>query len=230
MQEQGVDLRRFFDANVPQELQRELLRIVYLADRDGYKEVKDHNYHERVIPDLLPHVQRGRLETYAADLKRKFPDLNVSYEWNSKNTATHVAVTSGKVTVTFSSVTDPLTIVRNAEFRNEKAEAQGKLFTLDDDNHMIFHEPVDQSLGRLYAIIIHHAAKANLSIPAFVDVVFPNHDCSAYIDRIHLMERYQKEIGMNTKGVEVITENGIEVIKEVVSTEESMPLPKDTDR
>lgn len=190
--------RRHFDANVPEQFQRDALQEVRRAYADARNELVAAGYPPEEMHDLFPHTVRARVEMYLRGLAPRYLSLVAVAERNRHGNASHTRLQFGNaVWLTASAVESPTTLVREAQFRNEYAGAQTR-FTLDTvDNQLRQIAPSAPAVPKalLYAILIHGAQdygffKPERFMPAFIHVVFLNREGDEYLDRIDLIARY----------------------------------------
>lgn len=74
-----------------------------------------------------------------------------------------------------------MAMVRTAEFRRRYSQSNQRLLPIFGD------EPAEPS-DCVYAILLHGPHELDPATPAFVHIVFPNGDCSAYLDHIDLLK------------------------------------------
>ena len=183
-----TDLPAFLDEHVPRDLQQDLIVRCILK---GYAEAADEcleKYAAEQAHDVRPHIRRAKIEQLLAGLPSQHHQIRAVTDTNDSNNAYHVRVNSGRVTFTVSAVDSPDTVVRQAVFRQTLARRYQLPFP-----EMGMEQPAPDPDALLYALIIHgpHKEDRDQRFPAFICVVFPTSDCSAYIDRLDLLARFR---------------------------------------
>ena len=191
-----VDAKRFFRANVDDQILAAIVKKIQGGTRDAAKQmcdqVKEGSYTKNVARDLFPHVRRATVETRFFDLASEIPIVEVSSWPNKTLNNNHTVIRVGSVVMTASAVLTPYGMVREADFRNSYAGPQMRLFDLDDKSNFrvpIFEKrPSDDDL--LYGIVLYCAAENNRFEIGSVRVGFPNAACTAYRDKMDLMRLF----------------------------------------
>lgn len=160
--------------------------------------------------DALPHIRRGLIEQDLRATADRHDGVSARVALNNGDNCNHTEIVSGRVLMTQSAVKSHTEIVRLAKFRLGHAEvrlghAEAYQLALGLDGESVDHDK-PQSDAPLYAIIIHGPDPQNPSLPGFVRVVFPLRDCSHYVDRIDLLERFSDLTDSLRSEVETITE------------------------
>lgn len=153
--------------------------------------------------DALPHIRRGLIEQDLRATADRHDGVSAGVALNKGDNCNHTEIVSGRVLMTQSAVKSHTEIVRLARFRQGYAEAYQLGLGLDGES---VERDKPQPDAPLYAIIIHGPNPENLSLPAFVHVVFPSRDCSHYVDRIDLLERFSDLAAALRSDVETIPE------------------------
>lgn len=203
----NLELEDMFFEAFPEEFLRNLLRLISEVYVEAYEECQS-SYPIPEAHDLRSHMRRAKLEYQVRELVRNFPDIVAEVEKNKKKTSFYTKLKNKRVVLTISAVNHPNTIVRRAEFRETYARnAQLSLFD---------PEPVPPPDALLYAILLHGPDSLEPSRPGFINVVFPNKNCKAYVGSIDLMLKF------NTLTTEIWS-----VKEEIVKDELSIKLRED---
>jgi hypothetical protein len=188
MDSKPINLRQFFDDQVPQAVQRDLLvRCILPAYSQALDECNERFLREETH-DLLPHMRRAKIEQLLRGLARQHDGLTADAELNTTRNAYHTRVTCGRVTFTASTVETADTIVRQAQFRDTLARTYQLHF---DFAGFRDQPPPPEQHDLLYALLIHYPDGPFSRFPSFVQVAFPSPDCLSYIDRIDLLARFR---------------------------------------
>lgn len=177
----------FFDNNVPKEVQKEVLRTVFRGYFDADEELDNANYDFPEYTYLRPNIRLARINYYLRQLGVKLTGCQATVEANVTNNYTFTLLRVGNVILTVSKVEGQYVLPRTARFRNLYAGQQSK-FDIENNNLVIsdFIIPPD---AMLYGIILHSPVEDG-KLPAFVNVGFPNRDCTDFVGSIKLMKRY----------------------------------------
>lgn len=189
MVKNSLSPRLAFDAYVPANYQKELLRTVFRAAKDATREVVEADYQHEEALDLYPFVERARREQYLRVLTARFPSITTESRENRTHSGHHTFLQIGSVVLTSSAVKDELDLPRWAAFRTEYARPQMQFEISDQDDFIPDNTP--PAFVYTYAILVTGGTKANRRVPGFARIVFPNSDCTGFIDDgIDLMVRY----------------------------------------
>lgn len=190
------DPQAFFDSQVSQQVQERLLRLILAAYLQARRDIRD-DYQPQVAHDVFPHILRARVDSFLYSIGSRFgfSDVEARYEPNKQSNSFHTVMKVGKVVLTSSAVEGPGVVPRNAEFRNEIADAQSRFIVDSGCNAFVIDDMPTPDDAVLYGLIIHgpeaYGVKTPLRyIPGFVRVAFPNRSCSAYLDCLDLKARF----------------------------------------
>ncbi len=187
MENQPIDLRRFFDTYVPRRFQRDILQRCIIKGYEQAAEECLERYGPEEAHDLRPHVRRAKIEGLFRALVPRHPEMSATTSLNAAGNAYHVEATSGRVVMTVSVVDTPNVIVREARYRQTLARRYQLSF---EGLNGELPPPPDATL---WALVIHGPADSRDGrLPGFVHVVFPTSDCADYIDRIDLLARFRE--------------------------------------
>ena len=210
------DAKGFFRANVSDEILATIVKKIQGGTRDAasriYDHVKEGVYTKHVARDLFPYNRRATIETRLFDLSSecsKFSNLTVTSELNKTRTNYHTLIRVGNVVMTASAVSTPYGIVTEADFRNDYAGPQMRLFNLDNESNLSVAQFVEEpsSDDLLYGIILYCAAHNNPFEIGTVRVGFPNTNCTKYVDKMDLMRLFPETT--KKTGVEQIQDQAI---------------------
>lgn len=187
--------KQFFDSNVPEEIQRRIVRVTLASYRDTRKVIRDQDLPDEEAHDLFPYQLRAHTESGLRNIARLWPNSKATAEPNGTGTAFHTLIQIKNVTMTQSAVETPGTVVRDAAFRNEYADAQSRFVIDAKAQELVVEEYLPPTDATLYGIIIHGPIEFGLGKPGrsqvgFIRVAFPNRDMSGYIDSIDLLARF----------------------------------------
>ncbi len=187
MSEKFIYPSPFFDNNVAFEIQREIVRIVFRGYFDADKELDDADYDAPERAYLRPNVRLARINYYLRQLRVRFSRCKASVEANEINNYTFTLLRVGNVALTVSKVEGQAILPRKANFRNLYAGQQSK-FDIED-NALVIQDSIIPPDAMLYGIILHCPVKGG-KIPEFVNIGFPNENCTGFVGSIKLMKRY----------------------------------------
>ncbi len=136
---------------------------------------------------MFPNMRRAELEKELATLaKTRYPEIKVEPRQNKKNSSWYRLFSSKGVLLTVSALPNPNRIVRPAAFREEYATCSQYNLSFDEE----IEPPPDDAEFLLYSILAHGADRQNKGRPAFIDIKFPNKECTKYVGEIRLFDRY----------------------------------------
>ena len=175
----------FFDSHFPRRLQRGILRVVTVAHHAAYRSVRS-RFEKFTAHDLIGHERRAYVEQDLYAFAKRYSLTNSRPRMNYTKNSFHVELVHGSIVLTASSVQSPEQMVRKAVFRDTLArDPQGHLY----ENEVSSPDP--DSL--LYGIILYGALPEE-RFPSFVNVAFPDQECSRYLgDSVSLMDRFQNK-------------------------------------
>jgi len=132
--------------------------------------------------DLRSHYCRAIFENEWRKLSNKFSGVQAESRLNKGGSYSHTWVQAGNLFLTASSVANPHSKPRQADFRTVYAE-NGQL--------NLFGQV--QPPEAFYAILLYGPPQA--SSPAFVTIAFPSKQWNTFVERIDLLARYPGVIG-----------------------------------
>ena len=173
------DLKTLFLQQVPRTFLRDSIEIInrgyktsYLACTDGFPEPEAH--------DLIGHHRRATNEMGWRTTAQRH-GLTTSVVPNCRRTYFHTRVKAGQVVMTESFVKQAGDLIRPADFRG----------TLAQENQLnLFGPPSGGDAPGLFAILIHGLHPYFPDRLAFIEVQFPNADCTAYLDGFDLFTEF----------------------------------------
>ena len=175
-----------FDDLVPGEL---LLQIAY-GVRHAYREAETtvSGLDSPEANDLRPHARRAHVETAIRQASTEHAEANLFTGRNAADNCSHRGIECNGVLLTGSLVDDRTCLPRNAVYR--KGYARSRQGVLD------FHAAPVNSQALLYAIFAHAPDSQDVTMPAFIDVIFPCHEYRDIVGRIRLLEdRFAADFG-----------------------------------
>lgn len=196
--------REYFNANVPEDFQRECVRLILEACQKAEDGVISEGYDYEIQHDHYPYERRSKIEQYFTKLQ-EYPGVTVERRRNRRHTAYYTVARINNVVLTASKVSSPNRLPRIASFRNELAGAQSS-FTVTPSNRMKATKPVYPAKKVLYAIVIYGVDRKKPAVPTFIDAVFPDKSCTAVLDRINLYSKYVDRLPESASKKEVKTE------------------------
>lgn len=176
---QPSELKQFFLDQVPEAFLRESIDVF----NRGYKESHlacTAGFPEPEMHDLYGHHRRATNEMGWRTTAQKH-GLAATVVLNSRKNYHHTRVASGQVVMTQSFVASAGDLVRPADFRG----------TLAQSNQLeLFGPPGGGNAPNLFGILIHGLHEWFPDRLAFVEVQFPNAECTAYLNGFDLFEQF----------------------------------------
>lgn len=180
--------RKFFEANVPENLQKDCVRLILEACQKAEEQVVSEGYDYEVQHDHYPYERRSKIEQYFTKLQ-SHPGVTIGRQSNKRHTAYHSVARINNVVITVSKVSSRNRLPRIANFRNELAGAQSS-FSITSSNQIKVTKPVYPAKEILYSIIIYGVDKRSPAVPTFIEAIFPDKLCTNVLDRINLYSKY----------------------------------------
>lgn len=211
-------LKTLFFESVKDPLLQDCVRVIF-ADYRRARQSSDEMFGSTSSPeshDTLPLIRRGFIEQDLRAVANRHDGVSATAALNNGNNCYHTQIVSGRVLMTESVVDSHVEIVRLAKFRQGYAETYQLALGLDGEDVEHERPPSD---APIYAILIHGPHPKNLSLPGFVHVVFPSGDCSHYVGRIDLLERFGELADSLRSEVEQIAEPAAPSLRPDVSRE-----------
>jgi hypothetical protein len=182
--------KEYYNAMVPDEIQKDIVRHVYRGYVEADNMVKAKDYQSGPANNLYPYARWANIDNNCLALNKRFEGLQTISEYNISRNSFHTIITLGNVKMTVSSVNNPSAMPRSAKFRNELAICQ---YRFDINKNTSTFEILDlSSISEItiYAFIIHGPKLGDKRVPGFIHVVFPDEHCGKYLDRIDLFQRF----------------------------------------
>ena len=174
----------FFDNHFPKRLQQGILRVVTVSHHAAYRSVRS-RFEKFTAHDIIGHERRAYVEQNLYAFAKRYSLTNSQPRMNHGKNSFHVELVHGAIVLTASSVQSPEQMVRKAVFRDTLAR--------DPQGHLFENEVSSPDLDSLLYGIILYGALPEERFPAFVNVAFPDQECSRYLgDSVSLMDRFQK--------------------------------------
>jgi hypothetical protein len=176
----------FFDRNVPNEIQKSVLRLI-LEEYASSSRYCFRHFSAPQAKDLSGVFRRAKIEENLSGVAERFKEhVSAAVEYYDGKTGSYNELTCGQVKITQSCVIDRDELPRQAKFRMTLAE-NGQLSLFAN------HDETAPKPNFLYAILTHgvDVNSPKRSWPAFVKIQFPNSDCTQYVDEgINLLTRF----------------------------------------
>lgn len=202
--------RDFFNKNVTDDAQKELVRLIFRGYRTPYDEIMQSDYKHSLGIDLFPNARRAKIDSYLIQLSGIFPDISTKIQTNLRRNSHHAVVYAGNVFFTASAVQNEYDLPRKAFFRQEYASMQTEFDYSSDENIFIIRNNTIQQQLKLYALILHGPEIGNDKwLPGFIKVAFPSKDCLTRMDDdIDLWKKYPNVVQeLINEGTEVVEDN-----------------------
>lgn len=178
------EMERDFLAAYSDDFLRDALRVLAGSYRGAHADCRM-QYPPPEAHDLYPIVRRAMVEYQMRALAEDYPEVSASAELNHGGTSYYTLLSSGNVFLTAHAVEQPNKTVRKAMYRETYARAS---------QPNLFDEPPEEGTI-LYGILLHGPDALNKTRPEFAHIAFPNKDCSDYLARINLYERFPGLVG-----------------------------------
>jgi hypothetical protein len=172
-----------FDGAVSPAFLEESIRTLAACYGKGH----DHcnvNFAKQEAHDLYGHYRRALVEQEWRTLAHRFPGLQPGIFRNSADNYYHTRIITGNVVLVECCVRRRGELVRHALFRQGLARTNQLALSLFADE-----QPIDPD-AKVFAILQHGADHRFPNRLAFVDIEFPNSDCTGYVTRIDLLKRF----------------------------------------
>jgi hypothetical protein len=183
-----------FHEDVPDPLLDGIAKCIWLAYQDADRFCNEMFLREQAH-DARGDVRRSMIERNLRNLVQRFPNVTQTQEANETGGSFHTRIRANRLILTQSQAKSPYHLVQDASFRKTYAESS---------QYNLFNKPERPQEGDLYALILHgpeirrHDGRRvggghrHHSRPAFMTVVFPTHQCKAYVPgaRIDLFVRF----------------------------------------
>jgi hypothetical protein len=177
----------FFNENVRDVVQAEIIRIVFRGYRDADKELNEADYDVPEYAYLRPYIRLARINYYLRSFNKRFTDCEAIVETNETHNFPYTLLRVGNVIMTVSRVEGQDVLPRNAKYRNIYAGQQSR-FDIEQDSLTIVDTIVPAD-AVLYGIILHSPIKGEHR-PGFVDIGFPNENCTDFVGKIRLFKKF----------------------------------------
>lgn len=218
--------RDYFNKNVPDDAQKEILRLIFKGYRTPYDEIMQSDYKQRLGMDLFPNARRAKIDSYLLQLPKLVPDAISKIRSNARRNSHHAVIYCGNVFMTASAVQHESDLPRLAIFRQVYASMQSEFDYSESDNTLKIINISISTEPKLYALILHGPDIGNDKwLPGFVKIVFPGKDCKSRMDDdIDLYAKYpyvvQEQLMVGTEQVK----DGIELTLKVEIPEQEKLL------
>jgi hypothetical protein len=192
--------RKFFDDNVSNEIQEEIVRIIYLAYQDTINDLKEQDYPRSYYKDLFGQLLRAKIDIYLHQLSKRYSQqIKANIELNKAKNSHHALIISDKIIMTASAVQHETDIPRKAIFRACLAALTQGEFDFDEDTNSFTvpyfsHGNESPPNSKLYAIIIHGPADDNRYLPGFIKVAFLDYKMNRLCADIDLMKKHREVV------------------------------------
>jgi len=220
--------REFFNDNVPDEIQEEIVRTFYRAYPDTKNDLIERDYPLDYRKDLYGQLLRAKVDMYLRQLSKRFPNkIKANTNLNQANNSHHALIISGKVKMTASAVQHETDVPREAIFRADlAASTQGEFEYIETTNSLVIPDDKPEfKFLQLYSIILHGAAKDNRYLPGFIKVAFLDRNWNRLCDDIDLSKKYQHLVDeMLTADTEKIPERITVTLNKEISPEQKRLL------
>lgn len=182
--------REMFNDLVSDDIQREILKSFF----EQYSRAHTHCYNtfaKTEARDLLPHYRRVCIEDIIPDLASRIGSCVAEPRKNKAKNCSHRLMIKNRIILTQSKVEQEGTLPRNAEFRKGYAKSPQLVFGFMDEDTA--SELENETI--LYAIITHMPAPQEESLPAFINIVFPNRNYESIVGpSIKLLDKFPDTI------------------------------------
>lgn len=179
----AAELREDFLAAYSDEFLQDVLRILASAYRGAFADCRS-QFPVPEAHDLYPIVRRAMIEHQLREITNDYPEIRASAELNHGGTSFYTLLSSGNVYLTANAVEHRNKPVRKAMFRETYARVS---------QPNLFGEPPEEGTV-LYGLLLHGADELNKARPEFVHIAVPNKDCSEYLARVDLFDRFPKPV------------------------------------
>jgi len=204
--------REFFNDNVSDDIQGEIVRTFYRAYPDTKNDLDEMEYPLDYFKDLYGQLLRAKVDIYLRQLSKRFPEqVEAITSLNKAKNSHHALVISDKIMMTASAVQFETALPREAIFREELAEQTQGEFIYDEEKNIYTlptlseHKPSLDS--KIYAIILHGPAENNRYLPGFIKVAFLDCKMNRLCDDLNLSNKYRNIVDeMLTIDTEKISE------------------------
>lgn len=177
--------RQIFFAAYPDDFLQDILRTYKTVCSGLVSECKN-RYQSSESYSVFPVMRRAELEKELAALcASNYPDIKAEPRQNRRKTSWYRLFQSKGVLLTVSALAHPAMIVRPAAFREEYATTSQANLKFEEEG-----ETETPDVPHLLYTILGHGASKDKSCPSFIDIKFPNHDCTKYVGEIKLLEKY----------------------------------------
>jgi hypothetical protein len=173
------DIEGDFFAAFSDDFLEQVLRVLAASYRGAHAECRL-QYPPAEAHDLYPIMRRAIIESQLGEVAKEYPEISASPKPNHSGTSYYRLLSSGNVFLTVNAVEHPNAKVRRAMFRNTYAES----------SQLNLFGPPPEEGTMLYGILLHGPELLNKTRPEFAHIVFPNRDCSEYVGRIDLFNRF----------------------------------------
>ena len=214
-----MKVRDYFDDNVQNEIQEEIVRTFYRAYPDTKWDLEERGYPADYFKDVYGQNLRVRVDQNLRQLSKRFPEqIKAFTEPNETNSSHHVLLVANHILMTASAVQNDSDVPRVAIFRSFLASQTQYEFEPDEDTNILVPIPqLNVTSSQLYAIILHGPADNDRYLPGFIKVAFLDIRMNRLCSDIDLLKKYRYiRDEMLTKDVEKIPyETKIEINKEI---------------
>jgi hypothetical protein len=177
--------REMFFADCPPEFLRAFVGGIMDCYRTSWT-FSEARWPDDVARQTHPQVCRGDIEAFIRTLGVAFPGVVTANPiHNEVNHGSHVEVIAGRMRLTQCIVAHPHQPVADAAFRRNNAEASRPPLPG-------FGEPANR--GTTYAVFLTGADRADRSVMAFGQVIFPGKNCQDVLHRIDLLDWYMNNV------------------------------------
>lgn len=160
-----------FSAAISTEHLRGLAMAIWAAYPEAHDVCRLHMTRDQVH-DVRGSFRRGLVERNFKNYAHRIPNAIVRQQWNEPRTSSHVEIEVGNLILTQHNATGPNNVIQAADFRTTLAgSAQGNFLHPD--------RPLTPG-QKLYAMLLHGPSARPIE-PAFMAVVFPTNDGTAYL-------------------------------------------------
>jgi len=183
----GQEIIEFFDADWDDEYNRMCVSRAVAA----YEKAEDicrSNLTDNAAHGAVGHLKRAILQdmlAFAAPQR----GINATWEKNKNRSDDHVELARGRVRLTISAVEHPSITPQDALFRHTLAKDSQAAFI--GEGWPVHERPIPNGTP-LFGIITHGRLDGDdiYGLPGFLNISFPNDECTKYLAIISLFKRY----------------------------------------
>lgn len=216
----NTGFREYFDAVISLDMQKDIVKYIFTGYKDADKMIKTQDFQPQPAKNLYPYARWAMIDNYCLALNKKYDRVQAASRPNTINNCFFTLITCSNVRMTISAVNSPKSMPRLALFRNSLASCQYRFDIGKNNRNFEFMDLESKDAKTVYCFVLHGPLTDNHREPSFINIVFPNEDCTRCLDRINLFRRFPDFVEeLRLEGIELVPDKAEVALREDIRQE-----------